>query len=167
MDYRARGRFPDYRNRNFMDPWVPEPWESRWGFSPTGTARHFAGYPRSHYLGPSSFDEYLPSPGNTRRHAYGYDLPFRDEYATQIPQRMRTGFFDIYESWNTSDESHHPLPYSQPSSNSDQRRAKSFSYSSSGVPTSDDSGPRTSRKSASIVYPDSIQEVSILRSEFH
>ena len=161
MDYRAHGRFPNHRNRSFMDQRVPEPWESRWGFSSTGAARHFARYPRSYYLGLSSMDEYLFIPGNARRTAYGYDPPFRDEYATQPPQRMRTGFFDIFESRSTRDCSH-PPPYSQHFGNADQCRTKPFSYSFSSATTSDNSGPRTSGKSASVVYPDSIQEVCIL-----
>ena len=164
MDYRAHGRFPDHRIRSFMNQWVPEPWESRWGFSSTEPARHFARYPRDHYPGLSSIDEYLLNPENARRPAYGYDLPFRNEYATQIPQRTRPGFSDFFESRNTRDGSYQP-PYSQNSGNTDQFRTRPFSCSFSSATTSNNSGPHTSHKSASIVYPDSIQEVCILRSE--
>lgn len=166
MDYRAHGRFPGHRNRNFMNHWVPEPWETRWGFSLTGSARHSATYPRSYYPGLSSIDEYLFNPGNASGPAHGHGFPSRDEYATQIPHRMRTGFFNIFESQNT-EEGPDPLPYSQHSSNADQCRPKPFAYSFSSAPTSANSGPHTSCKSASVVYPDSIEEVCISRAELH
>ena len=164
MDYRAYGRFPSYRNRDFMDQWFSEPWESQWGFSSAREARHFARYPRSYYAGSSSIDEYLLSRGNARRPTYGYDHPLRDEYTTQIPQRLHTGFFDHFESRNINDGSH-PLPHSQHSSSADQSRTKPFSYSFSSAATSDNSVPRTSCKSASVAYPDSVEEVRIFRAE--
>ena len=166
MDYRAQGRFPNYRNRNFMNQWVPEPWETRWSFSLYGAAQHFTTYPRGYYQGLSSIDEYLLNPGNSSRPTHGHDFPSRDEYATKIPHRMRNGFFGSFESQNTKQGSD-PLSYSQYSSNADQYRTRPFPYSFSGAPTPVNGGPRTSSRPPSVAYPDSVEEVCIFRAEHH